>query len=172
MNTRMIVTGKQWFGGGADLTPVLDRRRTQDDANTIDFHAATRAAYIGCPGVDYDRYKAWCDEYFFLPHRNEPHRIGEIFYDYPNSGDWDVDFAFTQAMSKAFLDIYPQLVGRNFETPWTQADRQEQWWQCERYPVVHAARSALALSQRSSAQLVDDWAVCGRAAGCLHIRRA
>ena len=128
MNTRHIVTGKSWFGGGADLTPMFPQ-----EADTADFHAALKAA---CDAHDPDyhpRFKAWCDDYFFLPHRDEARGVGGIFFDYLDNGDWEADCAFTQDIGRALAKIYPQLVERRFQEPWTDEQRRHQLFRRGRY---------------------------------------
>jgi len=127
MNTRFIVTSKAWFGGGADLTPM-----TPVDEDTRDFHGALEAACARHDPGHYPRFKKWCDDYFFLKHRGEPRGVGGIFYDYLE-GDWERDFAFTQDVGRAFLEIYPRLVRRRMAEPWTPAEREHQLRRRGRY---------------------------------------
>jgi len=121
MNTRMIVTTKGWFGGGGDLTPVFP-----EDEETRRFHKAYQDA---CDAYDpdcYPKFKAWCDEYFYLPHRGEARGVGGIFYDNLDTGDWERDFAFTQDVGRAFLGVYPALARAKMDLPWTDEQRQAQ----------------------------------------------
>jgi len=128
MNTRHIVTTEGWFGGGADLTPMVP---AEEDAR--DFHTALkRACDAHDPGY-YERFRKWCDEYFYLPHRGEPRGAGGIFYDRLDSGDWEADFAFTRDVGLAFLDIYPQIVRRRMGQNWTSAERDHQLVRRGRY---------------------------------------
>lgn len=128
MNTRHIVTTKSWFGGSADLNPIRPLA-----ADTRDFHAALKAA-CDAHGADYyDRFSKWCDEYFWLPHRNEARGVGGIFYDYLDSGDWDADLAFTQAVGRSFAEIYPAIVRRHMDRDWTAEERDYQRFRRGRY---------------------------------------
>ena len=133
MNTRRVVTTKRWFGGGADLTPMLMARRNQDDADAVSFHAAMRAACAAHEVADYPKYRAWCDEYFHLKHRNEPRGIGGIFFDNLDSGHAEAEFAFTRHAGEAFLEAYPAILRGNISKPWSDADRIEQETRRGRY---------------------------------------
>jgi coproporphyrinogen III oxidase len=140
MNARLVVTTKAWFGGGADLTPMLAARRRADDPDALLFHDALRGVCERHAAVaSYDRYKAWCDEYFFLPHRGEPRGVGGLFFDRLNSaGDaansgFDADFAFARDLGDAFVSLYGEIVRRNFAKPWTQEEREEQLVRRGRY---------------------------------------
>lgn len=128
MNTRHLVTTVGWFGGGSDLTPMYPN---EEDAR--DFHAALERACCQHDAGYYKRFKEWCDEYFYLPHRSEARGAGGIFYDRLDTGDWDRDFAFTRDVGLAFLDVYPQIVRRRMNQGWTAADRQAQLVRRGRY---------------------------------------
>jgi coproporphyrinogen III oxidase len=130
MNTRLIVTSKAWFGGGADLTPMFMENHAEDGSL---FHDALRnACDLTDPGY-YPRFRKWCDDYFYLPHRGEPRGLGGIFYDQLNSGAFAADFAFTQAVGRAFLDIYPKIVRRNMARTWSAEERRYQLIRRGRY---------------------------------------
>ena len=128
MNTRFIVTSKAWFGGGGDLTPMYP-----DDDDTEMFHDAFRNACDKHDPDYYSRFKKWCDEYFFLPHRDETRGVGGIFYDYLDTGNWEGDFAFTRDVGAAFLKVYPKIIAAHMKEPWTTEQREHQLVRRGRY---------------------------------------
>ena len=128
MNTRFICTSQNWFGGGGDLTPLLP-----DAEAGADFHAGLKAACDRHDPEYYAKYKKWCDEYFYLPHRDEPRGAGGIFYDNLNSGDWSADFAFTQDVGRGFRDAYVDIVKSRMNKSWTDAERHQQLVRRGRY---------------------------------------
>ena len=128
MNTRFIVTSKSWFGGGGDLTPMYP-----DESDTEIFHSAFKSACDVHDPEYYPKFKKWCDEYFYLPHRDEARGVGGIFYDYIDSGDWGADLAFTQDVGKAFLDVYPRIVASHMDKTWTAEQRENQLIRRGRY---------------------------------------
>ena len=128
MNTRFLVTSKAWFGGGADLTPMV-----ADDSDTAAFHAALKGACDRSDPAYYPRFKAWCDEYFHLPHRNEPRGVGGIFFDQLDSGDWERDFDFTKSVGESFLESYPKIARKHLNESWSAAEREHQLVRRGRY---------------------------------------
>ena len=127
MNTRFLRTTKSWFGGGADLNPPIPYAE-----DTADFHARLRAACAAHDQTYYGRFSKWAEEYFFIPHRGVQRGVGGIFYDHlecnaPGHGPtFEENFAFTRDVGEAFLDVFPRLVRRRMETPFTDADRATQ----------------------------------------------
>lgn len=121
MNTRMIVTSKSWFGGGADLNPMFP-----DDGDSMQFHNAFQQCCDRHNPEYYPKFKKWCDDYFFIQHRNKARGVGGIFYDYLDSGDKQADFAFTQDVGETFLTIYPQIVRKHMHRSWTPQQREHQ----------------------------------------------
>lgn len=128
MNTRYIVTSKEWFGGGTDLTPTI-----QYDEDTEHFHRVLKNVCDQFNPDYYQKYKTWCDEYFFLKHRSEPRGIGGIFYDYLNSGNWENDFEFTKSVGEAFINAFVPLVKKRLVQPWSQDERNKQLVKRGRY---------------------------------------
>jgi len=122
MNTRMFWTPHGWwFGGGSDLNPCIEYAE-----DTAAFHAVQK---LQCDKHDpdyYPRFKAWADEYFYIPHRNRARGVGGIFLDDHNTGDWDADFAFIQDVGRAFLMAFLPVTEKRRNTPWTDADKDRQ----------------------------------------------
>ena len=127
-NTRFLVTSKTWFGGGGDMTPVFPI-----DSQTRQFHQAFKSACDAHDPEYYERFKEWCDKYFYLPHRNEARGVGGIFYDNLNTGNFDADFAFTIDVGKAFADVYPKIINDTMHKPWSEEERYAQLLKRGRY---------------------------------------
>ncbi len=132
MNTRMIVTTKGWFGGGGDLTPLQPGTAAAAEDSAF-FHAAYQAACDRRDPEYYSKFKKWCDEYFYLPHRGEQRGAGGIFYDHLDSGSATEDFAFTRDVGEAFLNCYPAIVRRRMNERYTPEEREAQLIRRGRY---------------------------------------
>jgi coproporphyrinogen III oxidase len=120
MNTRFLCTTKRWFGGGADLNPPIPY-----EADTAEFHARLRAACAAHDPTYYPRFSKWAEEYFFLPHRGVHRGVGGIFYDHLE-GFFEANFAFTRDVGEAFLDVFPRIVRRRRDMPFSAADKERQ----------------------------------------------
>jgi coproporphyrinogen III oxidase len=119
MNVRYLATSQAWFGGGADLTPTFPFEQ-----DTREFHAALRGACDAYRADAYGEFKAWCDRYFYLPHRQEPRGVGGIFFDDLASGDAAADFAFVRRVGEALLEVFPRIVARRKDIPYDEAARE------------------------------------------------
>ena len=128
MNSRMIVTTKQWFGGGGDLTPVFPIKE-----DTKEFHTALKSACDAYNKEYYPKFTKWCDEYFFLSHRNETRGVGGIFYDNLNTENWEEDLAFTKNVGVSFKNAYSTIVKRHMNKGWNENDKYAQLIKRGRY---------------------------------------
>jgi len=133
MNTRYLQTTHGWFGGGADLTPLIAEQRSEAAPDATLFHAALKRACDAHDDGWYAKFKAECDRYFFLPHRSEPRGVGGIFYDRHDSGDFERDLAFSRDVGEAVLDVFPKIARHRMSEPWTPADREAQLVRRGRY---------------------------------------
>ena len=131
-NTRLLITTAGWFGGGGDITPMFPRSEAAQ-ADAARFHAGFRRACDRHDPAYYERFRDWCDRYFFLPHRGEPRGLGGIFFDRLHTGDAAADFAFTRDVGDAFLDTYPGIVRDRMRRPWTASERDQQLVRRGRY---------------------------------------
>lgn len=128
MNLRRIVTSKSWFGGGADLTPMI-----VNDEDTEFFHAGLKEACDKHNAEYYPKFKQWADDYFYIKHRQEARGIGGVFFDYLDSSDQEADLLFSQEIGEKFLEIYPQIVDKHLNKTWTQEQREKQLIKRGRY---------------------------------------
>jgi coproporphyrinogen III oxidase len=128
MNLRYLATSRSWFGGGADLTPTFPF-----EEDTVDFHQALRRACETYRSDAYPEFKAWCDRYFYLPHRREPRGVGGVFFDDLASADREADFAFVRSLGEALLSVYPRIVARRKDLPFDEAARERLLYKRGRY---------------------------------------
>ena len=125
-NTRFITTTKEWFGGGIDATPTF-----KDENERRKIHQKLKEI---CEdnGKNYNKYKKWCDEYFYLPHRNEPRGIGGMFFDYETK-DWEKNFKFIQDLGLGFIDLTKKMILNKKKLKWTKTDKEKQLYKRGRY---------------------------------------
>jgi coproporphyrinogen III oxidase len=125
-NTRFIVTSKEWFGGGMDATPTF-----HDEKEKKNIHKKLKDVCLKNK-KNYQKYKKWCDNYFYLPHRNEPRGLGGIFFDYETK-DWDQNFKFVQDLGITFIDITKEMILNKIKSKWNTVDKEKQLYKRGRY---------------------------------------
>jgi coproporphyrinogen III oxidase len=135
MNIRLITVGDDrfWFGGGADLTPFIPFAE-----DTRDFHDGLRAACALHGPDSYAKYSKWCDEYFYIPHRQSIRGVGGVFFDYLE-GDFNALLPFVSAVANAYVDVFPRILERRKTTPYTDAEKDQQLFWRGRYAEFNLA---------------------------------